>query len=240
MIEYWPKILEEENLVDPATYTNIQLQYLAEKWKSSKSEQYITIAGSTGSMPATAELIKVVASLKNGAVVLPGLDQREDVIFKNLVVEDPTHPQHMMYSLLDKLKVSTTDVKKCVPVTSPTVKPKSPDGRVKLISDSLLPPALSDRWRLVTKKGVHKRDLENIVIIETEDQRAEAETIALIMRETLEQKGRSVALLTSDRNLARQTRALNCYRRSFPSCDARRKMRRRPPRGPRSWLWNSR
>ena len=111
LIEYWPKILEEKNLVDPATYTNIQLQYLAGKWKSSKSEQYITIAGSTGSMPATAELIKVVASLKNGAVVLPGLDQREDVIFKNLVVEDPTHPQHMMYSLLDKLKVSPTDVK---------------------------------------------------------------------------------------------------------------------------------
>ena len=204
LIEYWPKILEEENLVDPATYTNIQLQYLAEKWKSSKSEQYITIAGSTGSMPATAELIKVVASLKNGAVVLPGLDQREDVIFKNLVVEDPTHPQHMMYSLLDKLKVSPTDVKKWVPLTSSAVKPKSPDGRVKLISDSLLPPALSDRWRLVNKKGVHQRDLENIVIIETEDQRAEAETIALIMRETLEQKGRSVALLTSDRNLARQ------------------------------------
>ena len=207
LIEYWPKILEEENLVDPATYTNIQLQYLAEKWKSSKSEQYITIAGSTGSMPATAELIKVVASLKNGAVVLPGLDQREDVIFKNLVVEDPTHPQHMMYSLLDKLKVSPTDVKKWVPVTSSAVKQKSPDGRVKLISDSLLPPALSDRWRLLTKKGVHKRDLENIVIIETEDQRAEAETIALIMRETLEQKGRSVALLTSDRNLARQVKS---------------------------------
>ena len=75
-------ILEEENLVDPATYTNNLLEHLSAKWEKSQPAQFITIAGSTGSMPATAELIKVVASLKNGAVVLPGLDRREDEIYR--------------------------------------------------------------------------------------------------------------------------------------------------------------
>ena len=34
----------------------------------------VIAAGSTGTVPATARLLKVIASLPNGAVVLPGLD----------------------------------------------------------------------------------------------------------------------------------------------------------------------
>ena len=204
LIEHWPKILEEENLVDPATYTNNLLEHLSAKWEKSQPAQFITIAGSTGSMPATAELIKVVASLKNGAVVLPGLDQREDEIYRKVVVDDATHPQHMMFSLLDKLGIHPGNVQDWLPTANNTLKEKSPAGRFKLFSEALLPPALSGRWRLVTKKTVPQKDLEGIIIIESDDQRAEAETIALIMRETLEQEARSAALITSDRNLARQ------------------------------------
>ena len=203
LIEYWPKILEEENLVDPAIYTNNLLGHLSAKWEKSQTDQFITIAGSTGSMPATAELIKVVASLKNGAVVLPGLDQREDEKYRKVVVEDATHPQHMMFSLLDKLGIQPGDVQNWLPNADNTVKEKSPAGRFKLFSEALLPPALSGRWRSVIKKTVPQKDLEGIIIIESEDLRAEAETIALIMRETLEHEARSAALITSDRNLAR-------------------------------------
>ncbi len=204
LIEHWPKILEEENLVDPATYTNNLLEHLSAKWETSQPAQFITIAGSTGSMPATAELIKVVATLKNGAVVLPGLDQREDEIYRKVVVEDATHPQHMMYSLLDKLGIQAGDVQEWLSTAGATVKEKSPARRFKLISEALLPPALSGRWRSIIKEPFPQKDLEGIIIIEAEDQRAEAETIALIMRETLEQEARSAALITSDRNLARQ------------------------------------
>ena len=178
LIEHWPKILEEENLVDPATYTNNLLEHLSAKWETSQPAQFITIAGSTGSMPATAELIKVVATLKNGAVVLPGLDQREDEIYRKVVVEDATHPQHMMYSLLDKLGIQAGDVQEWLSTAGATVKEKSPARRFKLISEALLPPALSGRWRSIIKEPFPQKDLEGIIIIEAEDQRVEAETIA--------------------------------------------------------------
>src|SRR5256885_7498107 len=38
----------------------------------------VIAAGSTGSIPATAELLKTIAQLPNGAVVLPGLDSDLD------------------------------------------------------------------------------------------------------------------------------------------------------------------
>ena len=110
----------------------------------------------------------------------------------------------MMFSLLDKLGIHPGDVQYWLPTANNTVKEKSPAGRFKLFSEALLPPALSGRWRSVTKKSIPQKDLKGIIIIESDDQRAEAETIALIMRETLEQEARSAALITSDRNLARQ------------------------------------
>ncbi len=38
----------------------------------------VLVAGSTGSVSATAELMRVVSRLDHGAVILPGLDQRLD------------------------------------------------------------------------------------------------------------------------------------------------------------------
>ena len=42
--------------------------------RRSGSPHPVIAAGSTGTVPATARLLKVIASLPNGAVVLPGLD----------------------------------------------------------------------------------------------------------------------------------------------------------------------
>ncbi len=46
----------------------------AERLQQNAPHAPIIAAGSTGSIPATAELLKATAGLEQGAVVLPGLD----------------------------------------------------------------------------------------------------------------------------------------------------------------------
>ena len=71
------------------------------------------VAGSTGSMPATARLIATVAALPHGAVVLPGLDiHLDEASWRGLSGDDKAavhdggmpafgHPQFAMQALLD-------------------------------------------------------------------------------------------------------------------------------------------
>ena len=68
----WPKFLAEKNLLEPAVRQNKLIAAEAERLKQSGAP--VIAAGSTGSIPATAELLDTIAKLPNGAVVLPGLD----------------------------------------------------------------------------------------------------------------------------------------------------------------------
>ncbi|MBX6323702.1 MAG: double-strand break repair protein AddB, partial [Rhodospirillaceae bacterium] len=76
--EHWPRILTEEGCIDPAVRRNLLLQAQAEAWRARPPEHPVIAAGSTGSIPATARLLAVVARLPRGAVVLPGLDRDAD------------------------------------------------------------------------------------------------------------------------------------------------------------------
>ena len=53
-----------------------------------KTDAPVIAAGSTGSMPATAELIATIARLPHGAVVLPGLDTDLDDASWRLIAGD--------------------------------------------------------------------------------------------------------------------------------------------------------
>ena len=71
--EHWPQYLSDNGLVSPVARRNALMALEAERL--AKGSPYPVIAaGSTGTVPATARLLKTIASLPNGAVVLPGLD----------------------------------------------------------------------------------------------------------------------------------------------------------------------
>ena len=59
-----------------------------------RPDQPFIAAGSTGSIKATGALLKAIAGLPNGAVVLPGLDQMMDE--PSWLAVGPTHPQHAL------------------------------------------------------------------------------------------------------------------------------------------------
>ncbi|MGZ6009545.1 MAG: double-strand break repair protein AddB, partial [Rhizomicrobium sp.] len=67
----WPGIHEAEGAINPAARRNQALAALANRLQKNPPKGPVIAAGSTGSIPATAELLRVIANLPRGAVVLP-------------------------------------------------------------------------------------------------------------------------------------------------------------------------
>jgi ATP-dependent helicase/nuclease subunit B len=200
----WPAHLAESGLMDPAERRNRLLLSQAELWRESPPTHPVIAAGSTGSIPATAHLIATVANLPQGMVVLPGLDRvlaQEDW---GAVVEDATHPQHGMAVLLEKLEVTRADVLDWPDAGT------GPDrtARVRLIAEALRPASTTERWRgLAESGGLDESAFADVQWLAAPSQSAEAEMAAQCLREVLETPGKTAALVTPDRILARRVAA---------------------------------
>ncbi len=196
--EFWPKELEDLGGLDPASRRNLVLQRQAEAWTRSPPAHPVIAAGITGSVPAVAELIKVVAGLPQGMVVLPGLDQAADAETWDAVILDPSHPQHLLARLLAKLDVAPKDVR---PWPAPGVK-GGPVSRAALIKESLRPADVSHRWGAIS--GITDKALAGMLRVDCPGPQEEASVIALLLRQKLETPGATAALVTPDRDLARR------------------------------------
>lgn len=104
----WPERLAAEGVIDSAERRNLLLAARAENWQRNPPPTPVIAAGSTGSIPATADLLAVVARLPTGAVVLPGLDRELDPEVWDQI--EPSHPQFGLRHLLSRLSVSRDDV----------------------------------------------------------------------------------------------------------------------------------
>ena len=69
----WPRLLAERRLMEPAKRRDALIKAETARL-ARRTDGPVIAAGSTGSIPATAELIAAIARLPHGAVVLPGLD----------------------------------------------------------------------------------------------------------------------------------------------------------------------
>src|SRR5690606_15012145 len=104
----WPGILEAEGAIDGADRRNRLLERQAARWREAPPAAPVIAAGSTGSIPATADLLAVIAGLPNGAVILPGLDRSlDDDAWAAL---EPHHPQYGLKRLLAHLGRARDDV----------------------------------------------------------------------------------------------------------------------------------
>ena len=101
--EAWPAVLEENAAMDPARRRNLLLERLERRWAQAPPDHPVIAAGSTGSIPATADLLARVAALPDGQVVLPGLDRHLDEESWSAVEADEGHPQFGLARLLQRL-----------------------------------------------------------------------------------------------------------------------------------------
>ena len=102
LTEAWPTILAAEGCIDPAIRRDRVLAAQAEAWRKHPPATPIIAAGSTGSMPATADFLTMIATLPQGSVILPGLDTRMDETAWQAI--GSMHPQHGMKELLTTMK----------------------------------------------------------------------------------------------------------------------------------------
>lgn len=177
---------------------------LAQGWQASPPPGPILIAGSTGSRGATALLMRAVARLPQGALVLPGFDfdTPGDVW---AAMEDPMtgeeHPQFRFHRLLRDLEMTADDVARW------TDTPPPDPARARVISLSLRPAPVTDRWMT---EGAALPDLpaamRGLSLVEAQSPRAEALAIALRLRHAAQQ-GVHAALITPDRGLTRRVTA---------------------------------
>jgi ATP-dependent helicase/nuclease subunit B len=205
--QHWPAILAERGAIEPAERRDKLIA--AEARRLAATSAPVVAAGSTGSMPATARLLATIARLPRGAVVLPGLDTELDEAAWDLIGggADPSgpppiagHPQFAMHGLLARIGVARSDVV--------TLVRAAPYGREVLLSEALRPAAATDRWRhslaAANAAGALARAMDTVTVIEAANVEEEALAIAVALRETLDVPGRTAALVTPDRALARR------------------------------------
>jgi ATP-dependent helicase/nuclease subunit B len=104
----WPRKLAALGLVDVSERRVRLLRRLAEAWTLRPPQGVLVAAGSTGTAPATADLLRVIAEAPQGCVVLPGLDDSLAEQAWDKVGEQ--HPQGAMRRLLTRAGVQRLDV----------------------------------------------------------------------------------------------------------------------------------
>jgi ATP-dependent helicase/nuclease subunit B len=205
--EVWPAILGATNECDPARRRNLALETQAALWRAAPPRGLVIAAGSTGSIPAATDLLGVVARLPQGAVVLPGLDQRADDAVWQAIEGDEAHPQHGLSHLIGALGVTRAEVRPW------TDAPEPRGARARLIAEALRPAATTDGWRQLdasadqpepSESGFDADALDGLTRIDAATSEEEAQAIALLMRHALETPQKTAALITLDRNLARR------------------------------------
>ncbi|MCF3974395.1 double-strand break repair protein AddB [Paracoccus salsus] len=158
----------------------------------------VIVAGSTGSHGATRLFMQAVASLNNGAVVLPGFDvDQPQQVWDGLDAQAEDHPQARFAPLIRRTGRPRpwTDAQPAAP------------GRNALVSLALRPAPVTDQW---IAEGPGLPDLlsasEGLTLIEADQPGQEAEAIAMVMREAAE-RAEPVTLIAADRGLIRRVNA---------------------------------
>jgi ATP-dependent helicase/nuclease subunit B len=209
----WPDHLKEIGRIEPAERRDKLIDAEAARL-TAHHEGPVIAAGSTGSMPATARFLHAVAGLKHGTVVLPGLDTDlddeawqtiggvRDAQGKFTTQPSSNHPQFAMRGLLDRFGIKRSDVE--------LLGTPSALGREVLVSETMRPSSATERWHdRLAQPDVAARiagGMTNLAVVEAPNSEMEALSIAVAMREA-RHLGKSAALVTPDRALARRVMA---------------------------------
>ncbi|SEH17654.1 ATP-dependent helicase/nuclease subunit B [Sphingopyxis sp. YR583] len=207
LVEKWPAMLVSTGQIDRADRRNRLLDRVTRGWRLAPPARFVVAAGVTTAAPAIARLLRTVADLDDGMVVLPGLDlgmADEEWEALGPVKADPekpherpleTHPQYHLKLLLGRMGVSRGEVQAWEAASTFD----GPEARGAFTSLLFAPAAYTARWQ---QAGDLSPGISGIRAATFADDGQEAQGIALMMRHALETPTRTAALVTPDRGLA--------------------------------------
>lgn len=192
------QFLDATDGLEPEARQRKIVDALIETWRKTPPQSPLIIAGSTGSRGTTRRLIEAVATLPNGYVVLPGFDTTLPDALWDKLGED--HPQQRFGALMNVLGLTANHVAHWAG------RPIAPH-RQKILSLALRPPPVTDQW---IREGPNLPPLvdalSEVTLVEAPNQQAEAQAIALGLRDAVE-SGKTTALVSPDRMLTRRVSA---------------------------------
>ncbi|ASJ91132.1 double-strand break repair protein AddB [Porphyrobacter sp. CACIAM 03H1] len=209
----WQAELAQRGEVDAATRRNLLFDHAARRWKEVPPPHPVIAAGVTSAAPALARLLRVVAELPEGAVVLPDCDlAMDDAAWDELglagaaaepggpvfgAADAVTHPQYHLKLLLNRMGVNRAEVQPWHRRGMTAAEP----ARSRAISSLFLPPQASRAW---VGLDADRRRLDGVRLMTCAAIEEEAQAIALLVRQALEQPAKRIAVVAADRGLARR------------------------------------
>ncbi len=209
----WLARLAETGEVDAATRRNLLFERAARRWRAAPPPHPVVAAGVTSAAPALARLLRVIADLPNGAVILPDCDMAMsaaawDELGRAGAAPEPggdifapkdalTHPQYHLKLLLGRMGIARDEVRTWHRRGLTAAEP----ARSRAISSLFLPPEASRSW---VDLAADQRRLRGVRVMTSASIEQEAQAIALLMREALVVPEKRIALVTADRGLARR------------------------------------
>ena len=214
ILDRWPALLAARGRIDLAERRNRLLRTMAVRWQRSPPKGFTVAAGITTAAPAVAALLRRVADMPEGMVVLPGLslasvmpDEEWDALGPNdggpgeATRGEESHPQFHLKLLLERMGVARGEVR----LWRASGRSAARAIRGRAVANAMTAADFSDKWNGLKPA---ERRLTGIRAAELPDPAAEAQAIALALREAVETPGRTAALVTPDRMLAARVSAL--------------------------------
>jgi ATP-dependent helicase/nuclease subunit B len=217
VLRHWPAELARLGRIDMARRRALLLDRLAERWRERPPQALVCAAGISDTAPSVTRLLRRVAALPAGAVVFAGLDAsmpEEEWAALGPHRPDPstglaqrsieTHPQFVPKLMLERIGAGRAEVRAWDAAAGPGADP----ARGRAVANALAPAAFTGKW---TALRAADRRLADVAAAEFATPGEEAQAIALALRGALETPGRTAALVTPDRGLARRV-AAHCRR----------------------------
>lgn len=195
----WPEILAQRGQMDAADLRQRVLKSYAALWREQPPAHPVIAAGSTGSLPATRALLKTIAELPKGQVILPALDlHMPNEVWQNL---PPSHPQYAMQQFLSGVGAARHSI---------LVLGNAETQKGRLWQEILLPAEATANWRAPERRLIKSENdwgmLDGLCTVSAPHGDAEAAAIAVILSGWVAE-GKTAACITPDRGLAQRVAA---------------------------------
>ncbi len=200
--EEYPKLLKSINLLNPIDRKIKLIKKQVEFWKKYPPRGRVFAGGSTGSLVPIAYMLRFIANMDNGYLILPGLDKNiSDADFKLLTSDYPTtnqnHPQYGLLKLIKSLGLKISDVPELPMFKKYDV---ADSARELLSSHIMLSSDMNDSWQNLPE--LDENILDDVSELTLKDEAEEVFAIASLLRKTVDENKRAL-LITPDRKIAK-------------------------------------